>query len=185
MLAVVLAASLVGVHYEHPQAHFSVELPKEWAPAEPQASDPTGVIFNRNTNDRLTICSIHAVALGDTSLQDFVLAIAAASQGELGYKSIASGASTLGGVPAYRRKFSLFIDPHGQFTKTVEERVVVIDHVGYVVHAEGFTHWFNSRTRDFDQMFKTFAVGGGSARSNGTLPCPFRDWRVATADSPR
>jgi hypothetical protein len=171
MLAVVLAVSLVGVHYEHPQQHFSVELPKEWAPVEPQ-NDPAGVIFNRNTNDRLTICSIRAVQLGDATLQDFVLAIAAASQGQPGYVNVANGPTTLAGFPGYRMRFTSFIDPHGQFTKSVEERVTIIDHVGYVVHVEGFTHWYNSRTKDFAQIFKTFATPHAKVMLG--LPCPFK-----------
>ena len=174
MLAVLLAVSLVGVHYEHPQQHFSVELPKDWAPVEPQ-NDPNGVILNRNTNDRLTICSIRAVPVADATLQDFVLAIAAASQGQPGYRNIANGATTLAGAPAYRMRFSVFIDPNGQFTKTVEERIAIINHTGYVVHAEGFTHWFNARTKDFTQIFTTFATPGMGKRPTVVgLPCPFQ-----------
>ncbi|HSI05173.1 MAG TPA: hypothetical protein VLC93_11880, partial [Myxococcota bacterium] len=174
MLAVVFAVSIVGVHYEHPQRHFSVELPKDWAPVEP-LNDPAGIIFHRNTNDRLTISTIRAVPVGDATLQDFVLAIAAASQGEPGYVSVASGPTTLAGAVGYRRRFTLFIDPNGQFTKTVEERVAIIDGIGYVVRVEGFTHWFNQRSRDTAQIFKTFATPG-SARpaSLRSLPCPFR-----------
>jgi len=175
MLAVIVAVSLVGVHYEHPKAHFSLELPKGWTPVEPQ-NDPDGVILNRTTNDRLTICSIRAVPVGNASLLDFVLALAAATQGQPGYKDIASGPTTLAGVAAYRRRFTLFIDAKGQFTKTVEERVTIVDHVGYVVHVEGFTHWFNSRSRDFAQIFKTFAipVAHGTAGSVHGQPCPLR-----------
>lgn len=172
MLAVMLAVSLVGVSYEHPKQHFTVDLPKDWAPVAP-LDDPAGVVFHRNTNDRLTICTIRAVPIGDATLQDFVLAIAAASQGEPGYVSLASGPTTLAGALGYRRRFSLFIDPKGQFTKTVEERVAIIDGIGYVVRVEGFTHWFNQRARDAAQIFKTFAAPGSpKAGSPRSLPCP-------------
>jgi hypothetical protein len=173
MLAVVLAVSLVGVHYEHPRQHFSVELPNGWVPVEPQ-NDPAGVILNRNTNDRLTICSIRAVPIGNASLQDFVLALAAAAQGQPGYMSIANGPTTLAGAVGYRMRFTLFIDPKGQFTKTVEERIAIIDHVGYVVHIEGFTHWFNQRSRDVAQIFKTFATPHAVSTKVLGLPCPFQ-----------
>jgi hypothetical protein len=188
MLAVTVVVSLLGVHYEHPQQHFTVDLPKEWAPVEP-LTDPAGVIFHRNTHDRLTICTIRAVPLGDATLQDFVLAIAAASQGEPGYVSLASGPTTLAGAVGYRRRFTLFIDPNGQFTKTVEERVAIIDHVGYVVRVEGFTHWFNKRSRDAAQIFKTFATphadGGAKPASIRSLPCPFRNGSGAHLTTPR
>jgi hypothetical protein len=161
MLALLVAVSVVGVQYEHPQQHFTVDLPKDWKAVEPQ-NDPQGVIFNRNTNDRLTICMVRAVPVGSSSLQDLVLALAAATQSEPGYKAMSQGAIKFAGGEGYRRRFSLFIDPQGQFTKTVEERVIIINHVGYVVHVEGFTRWFNSRTKDFDQIFKTFSPPHGS-----------------------
>ena len=180
MLAVMLVASLVGVLYEHPKQHFTVDLPKDWAPVEP-LNDPDGVILHRNTNDRLTICTIRAVPLGNATLQDFVLAIAAASQGEPGYARIASGPTTLAGAPGYRLRFTQFIDAGGQFTKTVEERVVIIEHVGYVVRVEGFTHWFNQRSRDAARIFETFAAPGPDGRARTAplrcLPCPFRSPR--------
>ena len=185
MLAVVFAVSLVGVHYEHPKQHFTVDLPKDWSPVEP-LNDPAGVIFHRNTNDRLTICTIRAVAIGDVTLQDFVLAIAAASQGEPGYRSVASGPTTLAGATGYRLRFTQFIDAGGQFTKTVEERIVIIERVGYVVRVEGFTHWFNARSRDAAHIFQTFATPGPDGRAKRvtprSLPCPFS--RVAMAAAP-
>ncbi len=185
MLAVVFAVSLVGVHYEHPKQHFTVDLPKGWVLVEP-SNDPAGAIFHRNTNDRLTICTIRAVQLGNASLQDFVLAIAAASQGEPGYRSVASGPTTLAGETGYRLRFTQFIDSSGQFTKTVEERIAIIGGVGYVVRVEGFTHWFNARVGDAAHIFKTFATPGTDGRAKSasprSLPCPFRRVALAAAN---
>ncbi len=173
MLAVALVVSIVGVHYEHPQHHFVVELPNAWQPVD-QQEDQAGVVFQRNTNDRLTLCTIRAVPVAGATLQDFVLAIAAASQGEPGYRSVASGPTTLGGAAGYRRRFTLFIDPDGQFSKTVEERVAVVDGIGYVVRVEGFTLWFNRRARDVAQIFETFSIRRpGASTSRRTQPCPF------------
>lgn len=170
MLAVVIAVSLVGVHYEHPQGLFTVELPKEWTVADKQ-DDPSGVIVQRMTDDRLTICAIRAVKIGSITLQDFVLAMAAASQGERGYTSLAGGPTTLSGYLGHRRRYTLWIDEKGEFTKTVEERVVVIDHIGYVVHIEGFTPWFKRRSGDVAMLFDTFTIPGDHHAKRGQR-CP-------------
>ncbi len=178
MLAVVFAVSLIGVRYEHPQVHFTVDLPKEWVVADPK-DDPTGVILQRATDDRLTICSIHATQVGDMALADYVLAIAAASQGERGYTRLASGPVTLAGTVGHRLRFTQFIDEKGEFTKTVEERIVIIDGVGYVVRVEGFTPWFKKRSSDVAHLFDTFAVPAAPttkaepAPGKHVQPCPF------------
>ncbi len=158
MLSLVLALSL-GVQYEDIHQRFTVDLPDQWQLA-PMPGDTGGVTFRRTREQALAIVSIRVTEVKKISLDAYAKSIVAQTEKQKSYRRLAAGIDKLAGVSAYRHRYALDIDEEGKMKKTAEDRMVVINGIGYVIHAESLEQTFDSFAMDFTHFIDTFRPAG-------------------------
>ena len=160
MLAFVFAALNLAAAYNDIHERFTVDLPAEWQLA-PMPGDTGGVTFRRVREKTLAIVSIRVVAVKSVTLDAYVKRLVDGSSKEQGYRPISGDNDTLAGQPAYKRKFGLDVDKEGKIKKIVEERIVVVNGFGYILHTESLDSTFDSFADDFKHFADTFQPKSG------------------------
>lgn len=173
MQALVLIAFVVATPYTDIQHRFSLDLPPGWEFA-PQPGDTGGAFFHKNVDGLLANATVRVLNFGQpVTLQDFAARIAAASDQEAGYRLLLSQNTTVGGGPALKRRFVVAISVERKLYKIVEQRILLRDNVGFVVHCETIADMFPTFEADFAKFFAGFVPGGGEL-----APIPTRHKRV-------
>jgi hypothetical protein len=158
MLSLALALVL-GVQYEDIHQRFTVDLPEQWQLA-PMPGDTGGVTFRRTRDQARAIGSIRITEVKKMSLDAFEKSVVSQTEKQKTYRRLAAGIDKLAGVAAYRHRYALDIDEEGKMKKTAEDRMAVINGIGYVIHAESLEQTFDSFAIDFTHFIDTFRPAG-------------------------
>ncbi len=158
MLSLVLALTL-GVQYEDIHKRFTVDLPDQWQLA-PMPGDTGGVTFRRTRDQALAIVSIRITEVKKMSLDTFSKSVVQQTEKQKTYRRLAAGIDKLAGGSAYRHRYALDVDEEGKVKKICEDRMAVINGIGYVIHAESLEQTFDSFAVDFGIFIDTFRPAG-------------------------
>lgn len=161
MVALALALSL-GLPYEDIHQRFTVDLPNEWQLA-PMPGDTGGVTFRRTREGALAIVSIRVTEVKKISLDSYAKSIVSQTEKQKSYRRLAAGIDKLAGVAAYRHRYALDVDEEKKLKKTAEDRMAVVNGIGYVIHAESLEQTFDSFSADFTHFIDTFVPAGQQA----------------------
>jgi hypothetical protein len=164
MLALVIVSALQGLAYEDIHQRFSVDLPAEWQLA-PMPGDTGGVTFRRTREAALAICTIRISELKKMTLDAYTKKWTDSIAQLQGYKAGEVKPDKVAGAPASRVKYSLPVDQEGKIRKTVEDRIVLINGVGYMIHTESLDQSYDSFASDFAHLVETFKPAGSDQKA--------------------
>jgi len=159
MLALVIVTALQGIAYEDIHQRFTIDLPDQWQLA-PMPGDTGGVTFRRTREAALALCTVVISELKKMTLDVYVKKWTDSVSQLQGYKAIESQPDKVAGSPAYRVKYSLPVDKEGKLRKTVEDRIALINGVGYMIHTESLDQSYDSFKTDFQHFVDTFKPAG-------------------------
>jgi hypothetical protein len=155
MLALALAA-VVAAPFTDTQDRFTIDLPEGWSFA-PQPGDVTGAAFQRKTDNALAVCVVKILPVADgVDLAMFTKELTKAVKNEKGYKQLIEELDTLGGLPAVRRRYIVFINGDPKLVKMAEDKVALADGRGFIIHMETLADAFPSFEADFDELVASF-----------------------------
>ena len=156
---VLVASLLVAAPFQDTQGRFTVDLPAGWVFA-PQPGDTGGAYFRKNLEGMIANATVRVMNFsGPVPLNQFAARIAAASDQEPGFRLLLSEPTTVAGAPALKRRFVVAINGDKQWTKMVEQRVLLRGAVGYVVHVETLADAYGTFEADFNKIFSSFRPG--------------------------
>ena len=175
MQALTLAALVLATPYVDTLHRFSIDLPSGWEFA-PQPGDTGGAFFRKNVEGLLANATVRVLNFPQpVQLADFAARIAAAADQEAGYRLLVSQNTTLAGVPALKRRYVVAISVERKLYKIVEQRILIRENFGYVVHCETIADMFPTFEADFAKFFVGFVPGEGEL-----APVPVLHKRVKT-----
>jgi hypothetical protein len=163
MLFIAFAVAVLAVPFEDTQHRFSLNLPPQWAFA-PQPGDTGGAAFRRATDGVMAHAMVRVMPFNQpVDLGAFFSRLGAAYTEEPGYRLLISEPTRMAGNPAQRRRFVSWVNGDPKLPKIAEQRVTIVDNVGFVVHVETMADAFAVFEADFDVLFASFVPGTGQA----------------------
>lgn len=161
MLVLALYAALVAVPFEDTQHRFSVNLPAGWTFA-PQPGDTGGAAFTRVADNIIGHAMIRVLPFNQpVELGALVAQIGASYSQEPGFRLLISEPATVANNPGQRRRFVTWINGDSKLPKISEQRVTIVNNVGYVLHVEAMAEAFDVFNADFERIFSSFVPGNG------------------------
>lgn len=157
--ALVVAAT---TPFEDTQRRFHLTLPSGWHFA-PQPADTGGATFRRESDGVFVNAMVRVMPLGqDVTLATFAASIGQASVGEPGYRLLSQEACKVDGRDGLRRRYLSLVNGDPHLPKMVEQRLLVADGVGYVLHAETLADAFPVFEADVLELQRSFHLGAST-----------------------
>ena len=160
MLSLLLLCAAIAAPFEDVQHRFHLTLPPQWR-FTPLPGDIHGATFHREADGGFANATVRVMPFdGPVELDTFVSRIAAAADGEPGFRLMARENSQVAGYPGVKRRFLSLVNGDPRLPKMVEQQIVVVGNTGYVVHAEALADVFATFAADIAAIEASFAPGG-------------------------
>ena len=158
-LAAVIAPAAPATPFEDIHHRFHLELPAGWQFA-PQPGDNGGAAFRRTVDGAFLNGMVRVMPFtDDVELTAFVERIVAASTSEPGYREQFAERCRVAGYTGHCRRYIALVNGDPHLAKMAEQRLVVHNRVGYVVHVEALAEAFVGYERDVQALLRSFALG--------------------------
>jgi hypothetical protein len=162
-LAFTSGIAFAGKTYVDTKKRFSLELEAGWELA-PLPGDTQGMVFRKKANGvpgTLRV-SVRPLRPGETT-KETLDELEDAAKNELGYKAGGDLPTSVGGLPAVRRTFSVFASGDSHTVRSIELIALHAFGHAHVLHFETLENKRGSFTRDLDRMIASYQalVGKG------------------------
>jgi len=165
MIASLIALLILAGPYEDTQHRFSVDLPAKWV-FSPVPGDTAGAYFKRTQDGAIANATVRVMKFTQpVDLDTFAARVGDAADHEPGYRLLNNQAVRIGNMPAISRRFVVAINGDLKWTKMVEQRILVVGNMGFVVHVETLADAFPLFQDDFNKILLSFQPGTGKAPS--------------------
>jgi hypothetical protein len=163
MLSLLLFSLAIAAPFEDVDHRFHLDLPVRWHFA-PQPGDVHGAAFHRDADGAFANAMVRVMPFTmAVELDALASRVAAASDGEPGFRLLVRENSRVGLYPSIRRRFTALVNGDPRLPKMVEQQILVVGQTGYVLHGESLADVFPTFEADIMRMQASFVPGAQGA----------------------
>ena len=168
-MLILLVAATVATPFIDATERFSLDLPGGWEQG-PMPAGASGASFRCTVKDRMALAAVRVVPAAGMSAAALVRKLGEAMETQPGFRLLEEGSAELAGRPAARRRYAVYVDGNPDLVKTAEDRAIVADGKGYVIHVESLSSSFYDFELDFQHVYDTFRLGAKAGPRGASHP---------------